>query len=61
MQAVAAAAFTDDVTVLVTGGEDGAVSAWLLMDLLDASLRADVANYVMQPLHSWYAPFPGCP
>ena len=37
IQAVTALAFTDDGAALLSGGEDTVVSAWLLMDVLDAA------------------------
>lgn len=36
MQAVTCLAFSDSGAVLVTGGEDTMVNAWLLADVLDA-------------------------
>lgn len=44
--------FSGDGAVLLSGGEDTVASAWLLMDLLDASasLRAGQAP---QTFHSW--------
>lgn len=54
VQAVTVLRFADDGTVLVSGGEDTLASAWLLMDLLDAS-AGQSATQAPQPFHSWCA------
>ena len=53
MQAVTALAFTDDGAVLLSGGEDTVVSAWLLMDVLDAGAAQQGGG--TPTLHAWCA------
>lgn len=53
MQAVSALAFTDDSSLLISGGTDSAVHVWLLMHLLDASAKPDTSTAAPEPLHSW--------
>ena len=52
LQAVAVLKFSGDGAVLLSGGEDTVASAWLLMDLLDAS-AAQGAGQAPQTFHSW--------
>ena len=52
-QAVTALAFTDDGAVLLSGGEDTVVSAWLLMDVLDAGGAQQGGTPTFQ---AWCAP-----
>ncbi|CAK0786493.1 hypothetical protein CVIRNUC_009706 [Coccomyxa viridis] len=51
-KAVAVLRFSDDGAVLLSGGEDTVASAWLLMDLLDAS-ASQSAGQAPQTFHSW--------
>ena len=44
--------FSGDGAVLLSGGEDTVASAWLLMDLLDAS-ASQSAGQAPQIFHSW--------
>ena len=55
MQAVTAVAFSDDGSVLVSGGEDTIACAWLLSDVLDASEGRQGSGQLQGPptLHSW--------
>ena len=48
-----ALAFADDGCLLLSGGEDAVVSAWVLMDILDASSQHNPWNKSPQPLHTW--------
>ena len=52
VQAVAVLRFSGDGAVLLSGGEDTVASAWLLMDLLDAS-ASQSAGLTPQTFHSW--------
>ena len=50
VQAVSCMALSDGAAVLVTGGGDTLVNAWLLMDLLDCTQDPTTSA---TPLHSW--------
>lgn len=52
MQAVTVLRFSGDGSMLLSGGEDTVASAWLVMDLLDAS-ASQHASHAPQPFHSW--------
>eukprot|EP00887_Chlorella_sp_A99_P003431 scaffold7.g3431.t1 len=54
-KAVSCLAFSDDGSVLLTGGQDTLVNAWLLAEVLDASAgqALQVGGALLQPLHSW--------
>ncbi|KAL4854511.1 Protein ROOT INITIATION DEFECTIVE 3 [Chlorella vulgaris] len=54
-KAVTCLAFSDSGAVLVTGGEDTMVNAWLLADVLDATAgqQLQMGAPLVQPLHSW--------
>ena len=51
-QAVTVLRFSSKGTILLSGGEDTVALAWLLMDLLDASVPQN-ASQAPQPLHTW--------
>lgn len=58
LQPVTSLAFSDGGDVLISGGEDTLVHAWLLIDLLDAAaagpgLGAGFAGAAPAALHSW--------
>ena len=53
-QAVAVLKFSDDGHILLSGGDDTVASAWLLMEVLDAS-ASQSASQPPQPFHSWCA------
>ena len=48
-------AFSDSGALLVTGGEDTLVNAWLLADVLDATAgqQLQMGGPLLQPLRSW--------
>ncbi|PRW33905.1 ROOT INITIATION DEFECTIVE 3 [Chlorella sorokiniana] len=54
-KAVTCLAFSDSGAVLVTGGEDTLVNAWLLADVLDATAgqQLQMGGPLLQPLASW--------
>ncbi|KAL4446691.1 hypothetical protein ABPG77_007935 [Micractinium sp. CCAP 211/92] len=54
-KAVTCLAWSDSGAVLVTGGEDTLVNAWLLADVLDATAgqQLQMGGPLLQPLQSW--------
>lgn len=58
-QAVTVLAFNDSGSVLVSGGEDTLVSAWLLAEVLDSGAGSGAGGLALggaaalAPLHSW--------
>ncbi|KAL4425368.1 hypothetical protein ABPG75_009384 [Micractinium tetrahymenae] len=54
-KAITCLAWSDSGAVLVTGGEDTMVNAWLLADVLDATAgqQLQMGGPLLQPLQSW--------
>jgi pre-rRNA-processing protein IPI3 len=53
-KAVTALTFTTSAAILVTGAEDTLVHAWLMCDLLDATLDSNAPAFARPaPMHTW--------